>query len=211
MLVSVLHLLAKKRLVLASSSPRRQELIKSMGLDIELCPSTFEENLDYHDFKEFSNFVEATAAGKAEEVYQRLHETDPTADLLVIGADTMVTLGDEVYGKPKNPTDAVRMLTNLSGKCNRTHTGIVIRHSKGSRAFTEFTDVYFGELTKEQIQHYVDSGEPLDKAGAYGIQGIGGSLIRKIDGDYYCVMGLPLHRLCKELCLLLEQSEADSV
>ncbi|XP_036321537.1 dTTP/UTP pyrophosphatase [Rhagoletis pomonella] len=204
MLAAVKHLLAQKRIVLASSSPRRQELIKSIGVDIELCPSNFEENLDYRDFKEFSQFVEATAAGKAEEVYQRLHAADPTADLLVIGADTMVTLGSDVYGKPKDATDAVRMLTNLSGKCNRTHTGIVIRHDKGIRQFTETTDVYFGDLSNAQIQDYVKSGEPLDKAGAYGIQGIGGSLISKINGDYYCVMGLPLHRLCKELCALLE-------
>lgn len=207
MLATVKHLLAQKRIVLASSSPRRQELVKSIGLNIELCPSNFEENLDYRDFKEFAEFVEATAAGKAEEVYQRLHAADPTSDLLVIGADTMVTLGEEVYGKPKDAADAVRMLTNLSAKCNRTHTGIALRHSKGSRHFTETTDVYFGELTKAQIQDYVDSGEPLDKAGAYGIQGIGGSLIAKIEGDYYCVMGLPLHRLCKELCALLEDAE----
>lgn len=207
MLATVKHLLAQKRIVLASSSPRRQELIKSIGLNIELCPSNFEENLDYRDFEEFAGFVEATADGKAEEVYQRLHTADPASDLLVIGADTMVTLGDDVYGKPKDAADAVRMLTNLSGKCNRTHTGIALRHSKGSRHFTETTDVYFGELSKEQIQDYVDSGEPLDKAGAYGIQGIGGSLIAKIEGDYYCVMGLPLHRLCKEICALLEETE----
>ncbi|XP_054744647.1 dTTP/UTP pyrophosphatase [Anastrepha obliqua] len=206
MLASVKHLLEQKRIILASSSPRRQELIKSIGLSIELCPSSFEENLDYRDFKEFSQFVEATAAGKAEEVYQRLHAADPSDDLLVIGADTMVTLGKEVYGKPKDAADAVRMLTNLSGKCNRTHTGIALRHSKGVRHFTETTDVYFGELTQAQILDYVDSREPLDKAGAYGIQGIGGSLIERIDGDYYCVMGLPLHRLCKEICALLEES-----
>ncbi|XP_011176676.2 dTTP/UTP pyrophosphatase [Zeugodacus cucurbitae] len=209
MLATVKHLLARKRIVLASSSPRRQQLIRSIGLDIELCPSNFEENLDYHDFKEFAEFVETTADGKAEEVYQRLHAADPTADLLVIGADTMVTMGEEVYGKPKDAADAVRMLTNLSGKCNRTHTGISLRHSKGRRHFTETTDVYFGVLTKEQIQDYVDSGEPLDKAGAYGIQGIGGSLIEKIEGDYYCVMGLPLHRLCKEICALLEDTQND--
>uniref|UniRef100_W8BPC0 Septum formation protein Maf n=2 Tax=Ceratitis capitata TaxID=7213 RepID=W8BPC0_CERCA len=142
-------------------------------------------------------------------VYDSLHASDPTADLLVIGADTMVTLDNEVYGKPKDAADAVRMLTNLSGNCNRTHTGIAICHSKGTRLFTETTDVYFGDLTKEQIQEYVDSGEPLDKAGAYGIQGIGGSLIARIEGDYYCVMGLPMHRLCKEICALLEESEYD--
>ncbi|XP_065357417.1 dTTP/UTP pyrophosphatase [Calliphora vicina] len=199
MLAPIKHLLHTKRIILASGSPRRQELVKSLGLNAELIPSTFEENLDPAMFNDFSQFIEATALGKAEEVYNRLKNGDNPEELLVIAADTMVTMGSEIYGKPKNSEEAVRMLTNLSGKSNRVFTGVVLKHSKGVRSFTDTADVYFGDLSKEQIQDYVDSGDPLDKAGAYGIQGAGGALISRIDGDFYCVMGLPLHRLCCEL------------
>uniref|UniRef100_A0A1I8N6M9 Maf-like protein n=1 Tax=Musca domestica TaxID=7370 RepID=A0A1I8N6M9_MUSDO len=203
MLAPIKHLLAQKRIILASGSPRRQELVKSLGLNAELCPSTFEENLNPADFKDFSKFIEATALGKAEEVYNRLKNGDNQEELLVIAADTMVTMGSEIYGKPKDSDDAFRMLTNLAGNCNRVFTGVVLKHSKGVRCFTETADVYFGQLSREQIQAYVDSGEPFDKAGGYGVQGVGGAMISRIDGDYYCVMGLPLYRLCCELNKLL--------
>ncbi|XP_061399038.1 dTTP/UTP pyrophosphatase-like [Musca vetustissima] len=199
MLAPIKHLLATKRIILASGSPRRQELVKSLGLNAELCPSTFEENLNPADFKDFSKFIEATALGKAEEVYNRLKTGDNQEELLVIAADTMVTMGSEIYGKPKDNADALKMITNLAGKCNTVFTGVVLKHSKGVRSFTETADVYFGELSREQIEAYVATGEPLDKAGGYGVQGLGGALISRIDGDFYCVMGLPLHRLCCEL------------
>uniref|UniRef100_A0A1A9W2J9 Septum formation protein Maf n=1 Tax=Glossina brevipalpis TaxID=37001 RepID=A0A1A9W2J9_9MUSC len=204
MLAPIQHLLIKKRIILASGSPRRQELIKSIGLNAELCPSHFGEDLSPCGFENFSKFIEATALGKAEEVYNRLKIGDNQEDLLVIAADTLVTMGSEIYGKPKDKTDAIRMLTNLSGKCNRVFTGVVLKHSKGVHTFTETADVYFGKLSKEQIYAYVESGDPMDKAGAYGVQGPGGALISRIDGDYYCVMGLPLHRLCCELTNLLK-------
>ncbi|KAH8377897.1 hypothetical protein KR093_007753 [Drosophila rubida] len=199
MLAPIKHLLSNYRIVLASGSPRRQELVQMLGLNAELCPSTFAEDLNVADFKEFSDYIEATALGKAEEVFSRLSSTGDDKQLLVIAADTMVTLGKEIYGKPKDAADAVRMLTNLSGACNRVFTGVVLKHANGVRKFTDTADVYFGELSAAQIQSYVDSGHPLDKAGAYGVQGQGGALIPRIDGDFYCVMGLPLHRLCCEL------------
>ncbi|KRF78025.1 uncharacterized protein Dvir_GJ17875, isoform B [Drosophila virilis] len=161
MLAPIKHLLSNYRIVLASGSPRRQELVQMLGLNAELCPSTFEENLDVADFKEFSDYIEATALGKAEEVFQRLSGVDDSKKLLVIAADTMVTLGKEIYGKPKDAADAVRMLTNLSGACNRVFTGVVFKHALGVRKFTETADVYFGQLTEAQIQSYVDSGDPL--------------------------------------------------
>ncbi|XP_075154140.1 dTTP/UTP pyrophosphatase [Haematobia irritans] len=199
MLAPIKHLLPTKRIILASGSPRRQELVKSLGLNAELCPSTFEENLNPADYNDFSKFIEATALGKADEVYKRLKTGDNQEELLVIAADTMVTMGSEIYGKPKDSVEAFNMLKSLAGNCNRVFTGVVLKHSKGVRTFTETADVYFGQLSNEQIQEYVDSGEPLDKAGGYGVQGAGGALISRIDGDYYCVMGLPLHRLCCEL------------
>ncbi|XP_055847581.1 dTTP/UTP pyrophosphatase [Episyrphus balteatus] len=205
MLAPIKHILATKRIILASGSPRRQELVKTIGLNAELCPSTFEENLDPADYREFSDFVELTAKGKAEEVYDQLKAESPESDLLVIAADTMVTMGNEIYGKPKDANDAVQMLTRLAGNCNTPHTGVVIKHSKGIVRFTESAKVYFGQITQEQIQSYVDSGEPLDKAGAFGINGLGGAMIERIDGDYYTVMGLPLYRLTTELCKLYKE------
>ncbi|XP_017024501.1 dTTP/UTP pyrophosphatase [Drosophila kikkawai] len=199
MLAPIKHVLGNYRIVLASGSPRRQELVKMLGLNAELCPSTFEENLNLEDFKEFSDYIEATALGKAEEVFSRLSSSGDNKNLVVIAADTMVTLGKEIYGKPKDAADAIRMLTNLSGTSNRVFSGVVLKHANGVRKFTDTADVYFGHLLPEQIQSYVDSRDPLDKAGAYGVQGPGGALIHRIDGDFYCVMGLPLHRLCCEL------------
>ncbi|XP_055904189.1 dTTP/UTP pyrophosphatase [Eupeodes corollae] len=205
MLAPIKHILATKRIILASGSPRRQELVKTIGLNAELCPSMFEENLNPEDYKEFSEFVELTAQGKAEEVYDRLKAETPEADLLVIAADTMVTMGKEIYGKPKDASDAFQMLSRLAGNCNTPHTGVVIKHAGGVVRFTESAKVYFGQLSQEQIQAYVDSGEPLDKAGAFGINGLGGAMIERIDGDYYTVMGLPLYRLTTELCKLYKE------
>ncbi|KAH8324799.1 hypothetical protein KR074_001914 [Drosophila pseudoananassae] len=199
MLAPIKHLLGNYRIVLASGSPRRQELVSMLGLNAELCPSTFEENLNPEDYKEFSDYIEATALGKAEEVFDRLSAAGDIKNLVVIAADTMVTLGKEIYGKPKDAADAIRMLENLSGKSNRVFSGVILKHAKGVRKFTDTADVYFGDLLPEQIKSYVDSKDPLDKAGAYGVQGPGGALIQRIDGDFYCVMGLPLHRLCCEL------------
>ncbi|BFF95127.1 dTTP/UTP pyrophosphatase [Drosophila madeirensis] len=199
MLAPIKHLLSNYRVVLASGSPRRQEMVKILGLNAELCPSTFEENLNMADYKEFSEYIEATALGKAEEVFTRLSAQGDNKNLIVIAADTMVTLGEEVYGKPKNAEDAVRMLKKLSGACNRVFSGVVLKHAGGVRKFTDTADVYFSQLLPEQIQSYVDSGDPLDKAGAYGIQGPGGAMIERIDGDFYCVLGLPLNRFCREL------------
>ncbi|XP_034669141.1 dTTP/UTP pyrophosphatase [Drosophila subobscura] len=205
MLAPIKHLLSNYRVVLASGSPRRQEMVKILGLNAELCPSTFEENLNMADYKEFSEYIGATALGKAEEVFTRLSAQGDNKNLIVIAADTMVTLGEEVYGKPKNAEDAVRMLKNLSGACNRVFSGVVLKHAGGVRKFTDTADVYFSQLLPEQIQSYVDSGDPLDKAGAYGIQGPGGAMIERIDGDFYCVLGLPLNRFCRELNKLFQE------
>lgn len=168
-------------------------------MDILLCPSTFEEDLDLEDFPNFSEFVEATAEGKATEVFKRL-EAEGNAPDLVISADTMVALGDKLMGKPKDAAEATQMLTELNGKWHTCYSGVVLKGADKTVRFTETTRVQWGHATKEQIQAYVDSGDPLDKAGAYGINTLGGAFIPKIEGDYYTVMGLPLHRLCTELC-----------
>lgn len=144
--------------------------------------------------------MEATAQGKADEVFKRLGVEGKNPDL-VIAADTMVALEDKLMGKPKDKNEAMQMLTELNGKCHTCYSGVVLKSAEKTIRFTETTKVHWGYATKEQIQAYVDTGDPLDKAGAYGISSpLGGAFIPKIEGDFYTVMGLPLYRLCSELC-----------
>ncbi|XP_053696079.1 dTTP/UTP pyrophosphatase [Sabethes cyaneus] len=204
MLKPVLNQLATKRIVLASGSPRRQELIQNIGLsNVQLCPSTFEENLNKSDYS-FSEYVAETAYHKVLEVYKRLSaaaDTNQRPDI-VIGADTMVTMDGKMYGKPKTPEVAFQMLSELMGRQHIVYTGVVIKYHDKEVKFTEACKVNFGKANAEQIRAYVDTGEPLDKAGGYGIQGIGGTFVEKIDGDYFTVVGLPLYRISAELCKL---------
>lgn len=159
--------------------------------------------MDHKDFDSFSAFVEATALGKALEVADRLKD-DECPPALIISADTIVTLGEKVFGKPKKPDVAFEMLSELMGKSHIVYTGVVMKYKEEVVKFTESTKVTFGNANKDQIQSYVDTGEPLDKAGGYGIQGIGGCLIEKIEGDYFTVVGLPLYRLSTEICKLFK-------
>lgn len=166
-------------------------------------PSRFEENLNPKEFATFPEFVEATAMGKCLEVAERLKSDDRPPELIIAG-DTVVTLDGKVYGKPKRNEIALEMLSELIGKTHVVYTGVVLKYKDEFVQFTESTKVTFGKATREQIQSYVDTGEPLDKAGGYGIQGVGGCLIEKIDGDYFTVVGLPLYRLSTEICKLLK-------
>ncbi|XP_077296525.1 dTTP/UTP pyrophosphatase [Arctopsyche grandis] len=198
MLQSIMHVLKTKKIVLASSSPRRQELVKNVGLDVLLCPSVFEENLDPKDFPTLDEFVIETALQKVLEVDERLKKENNAADI-IIGADTMVTLNGKLFGKPTSEQDAFDILSQLSGKKHTVLTGVVVKFDSQTTKFCEKADVFFGDLTPEQIWAYVATKEPLDKAGGYGIQGIGGTLIRRIEGDYFTIMGLPLYRLSEVL------------
>lgn len=165
-------------------------------------PSTFEENLERKDFDSHSAFVKATALGKCLEVAERLKNDERIPDLIIAG-DTAVTLDGKIYGKPKKNEVAFEMLSELIGKSHVVYTGVVLKYEDQVVQFCESTKVTFGNATAEQIQGYVDTGEPLDKAGGYGIQGVGGCLIEKIEGDYFTVVGLPLYRLSLEICKLL--------
>ena len=165
-------------------------------------PSFFEENLNPKDYPNYPAFVEATALGKCLEVFGRLKTDDKQVDMIIAG-DTIVTLNGKVYGKPKKSEVAFEMLNELIGKTHVVYTGVVIKYKDELVQFTEAANVSFGKANAEQIQSYVDTGEPLDKAGGYGIQGRGGCLIEKIDGDYFTVVGLPLYRLSVEICKLL--------
>ena len=184
----------KRRMVLASKSPRRRELLEMLGAQFEVITSDCDENITGLAPRDL---VRELALRKAEAVYERLN--DP--DAVVIGSDTIVTPdGVKALGKPRDRSDAVRTLTELSGKWHSVCTGIAVigrtaDNTSKKIAETVETKVKFLDLTKEDCERYADTGEPLDKAGSYGIQGRGGALVEKIDGDYYSVVGLPVSRL----------------
>lgn len=184
----------KRRMVLASKSPRRRELLEMLGAQFEVITSDCDENITGLAPRDL---VRELALRKAEAVYERLN--DP--DAVVIGSDTIVTPdGVKALGKPRDRGDAVRTLTELSGKCHSVCTGIAVigraaDNTSKKIAETVETKVKFLDLTKEECERYADTGEPLDKAGSYGIQGRGGALVEEIDGDYYSVVGLPVSRL----------------
>ena len=184
----------KRRMVLASKSPRRRELLEMLGAQFEVITSDCDENITGLAPR---YLVRELALRKAEAVYERLN--DP--DAVVIGSDTIVTPdGVKALGKPRDRGDAVRTLTEISGKWHSVCTGIAVigraaDNTSKKIAETVETKVKFLDLTKEECERYADTGEPLDKAGSYGIQGRGGALVEKIDGDYYSVVGLPVSRL----------------
>lgn len=188
------------RYVLASGSPRRRELLEQVGLCFEISPAHGDERIT----KEFpADIVEELSRGKACEVaeaYLKKYEEDTT---VIIGADTIVVHGDEngsrIMGKPKDAADAAAMLARLQGSTHQVYTGVtlvVIRSGeKEVITFHEKTDVHMYPMTQEQIAAYVATGEPMDKAGAYAIQGRCAAYIRGISGDYNNVVGLPVARL----------------
>lgn len=180
-------------IVLASASPRRRELLAGIGLSFVVEPAQFEEaGVDAPTPEEW---VKAVARGKAAEVAAR------HPDALVIGADTAVLVDGEVLGKPKDAADAYRMLRLLSGRTHRVVTGVALirRNQQRERLHVESTDVTFGPLDDDQIQRYIATGEPMDKAGAYGIQEYGATLVRAVKGCYFNVVGLPLYSLAQML------------
>ena len=177
------------RIVLASASPRRKALLEMLGVEnLAIIPAEGEEIAP--EGASPGELVTALAEHKAREVAGRCGRDD-----LVIGADTVVVLDGEVLGKPKSEAEAVRMLSRLSGRSHRVYTGLAL--VRGGESFTEWeeSEVRFRPLRQEEIQRYVRSGEPMDKAGAYGAQGRGALLVERIDGDFFNVMGLPLCRL----------------
>ncbi|WP_069997964.1 Maf family protein [Cellulosilyticum sp. I15G10I2] len=182
--------------LLASSSPRRQELMQLLDIAFEIVVKPIEEKIE-EDLSPAEN-VKYLAFKKAAAVAQDYPEA------LVIGCDTVVVLNDRIIGKPKNPEDAKRILKALSGKAHYVCTGVAIINIKEKLeiCFCETTNVKMKDLTTDEIDDYIATDEPLDKAGAYGIQGKGAIYIEQISGDYYNVVGLPLNRLYKELIKL---------
>jgi len=178
-------------LILASASPRRRELLSYINPDFKAVALDLDESLP--DGTPPREGVEVLALRKARAAAQ-LYPNDT-----VIGADTTVALGGVVYGKPADEADAFRILRELSGREHMVYTGVAVISLGGERVFSEETAVRFIEMSDEDIHAYVRSGEPMDKAGAYGIQGGGALFVSGIRGDFYNVMGLPVCRLAQEL------------
>ncbi|WP_294549975.1 Maf family protein [uncultured Pseudoflavonifractor sp.] len=177
------------KIILASQSPRRKELLERMGIrDFE----TISPNVDESAFRGLppEELVRRLSAEKAAAVAGKAGE-----DAIVIAADTVVALEGAVLGKPADELDAFKMLSALSGVRHQVYTGVTVCRGGEKQTAHEVTDVTFRELSEEEIEHYIATGEPMDKAGAYGIQGYGALLIQGISGDYYNVMGLPVCRL----------------
>lgn len=175
------------RVILASSSPRRLQLLQQIGIEAEVRPAAFDE---LSTGKMADEIVLANAVGKCQAVCAACGDKVP-----VIAADTVVVLDGQILGKPKDAADAVRMLTELSGRTHKVLTGVAVSFRGRQLAEVCETEVIFRTLTAAEIADYVATGEPLDKAGAYGIQGRGAVFVEKINGCYNNVVGLPLTRL----------------
>ncbi len=182
-----------KSIVLASSSPRRKELLETIGLKFMVDAAEIEEDIGRKlkpaELVKTISLEKATAAAARH------------SDSIVIAADTIGVMGNKLLGKPCSAVEAVAMLRMMSGRGHSVLTGFTIVDSGDGRTVSKVveTRVYFKKLNDEEIENYIRSGEPLDKAGAYAIQGIGSSLIERIEGDYYNVIGLPLYALVSEL------------
>lgn len=171
------------RLILASQSPRRKEILSSLGFEYEVCPADIDESIP-----------EDTESIYVPEILSReksLAVLKNNPDAVVIGSDTVVICEGQILGKPGSEEEAKAMLALLSGRKHTVATGLCVCSRERTRSLVSLTDVYFHELSRSLIDSYVATGEPMDKAGAYGIQGVGSALVRKIDGDYFTVMGLP--------------------
>ncbi|PNJ02481.1 probable bifunctional dTTP/UTP pyrophosphatase/methyltransferase protein isoform X1 [Pongo abelii] len=209
-LCPVIGKLLHKRVVLASASPRRQEILSNAGLRFEVVPSKFKEKLDKASFATPYGYAMETAKQKALEVANRMHQKDLRTPDVVIGADTIVTVGGLILEKPVDKQDAYRMLSRLSGREHSVFTGVAIVHCSSKEhqldtrvsEFYEETKVKFSELSEELLWEYIHSGEPMDKAGGYGIQALGGMLVESVHGDFLNVVGFPLNHFCKQLVKL---------
>ena len=179
------------RIILASKSPRRQELIGNITPDFTVVVSEVDEVLPEGIVPEE---VPVYLAGIKAQAVAEKYPRD-----IVIGADTVVILDGEVLGKPRDAADAERMLTELSGRTHIVITGCAVIVNGKKRSFSEVTSVEFYPLSQKEIADYIATGEPFDKAGAYGIQGRGSVLVRRIEGDFFNVVGLPVARLKREL------------
>ncbi len=189
------------KIILASASPRRRELLEQLGVEFEIIPSQAEEKMKS---MEPSRMVMELSEIKAEDIYNRLSQEEKELST-VIGADTVVAFEDQVMGKPQSNSEAIEMLSRLQNNTHQVYTGVTLIFRKGPGkvpskiSFFEKTDVTMYPISSDEIAAYVNTGEPMDKAGAYGIQGRGAAFIKEIHGDYNNVVGLPIGRLYQEM------------
>lgn len=191
--------------ILASGSPRRRELLEKLGIPFDSMPSNVDENVELID-GDFKDYVQKLAVKKGSAVAERKQ------DALIIAADAIVVFEGAVYPKPATAEQAEQFLNQFSGKTHSVFTGVCIKGKEKEIVFSVETKVTFKELDEGLIKAYVNSGDPMDKAGGYGIQTAGALLVEKIDGDYLNVVGLPLSKLVeilrREDLLVLKASES---
>jgi septum formation protein len=171
--------------ILASASPRRRELLTLIGIAHEVRPANIDE----------SYLAGETPCQHAERLASEKASAIDAADAVIIGSDTIVVIDDDVLGKPRDRAHAVQMLRRLSGRSHVVMTGVAVRWKGQLVSALEEVGVTFRSLSDAEIERYIDTGEPMDKAGAYGIQGFGATIVERVDGDYFAVMGLALNRL----------------
>lgn len=179
------------KLILASASPRRKELLKNAGYEYEVCPADIDESTP--EGVEPQVACEILARKKAQAVLSE------NPDSVVLGSDTIVVLGNRILGKPQDEADAKAMLRELSGRVHQVYTGLCVCSKDKTLSLVSCADVRFYELSEEVIDAYIGTKEPMDKAGAYGIQGIGSMLVKSIEGDYFTIVGLPLSKAARML------------
>lgn len=184
-------------IILASASPRRQELIKLICSDFSVIPADIDETILDNIPIEYA--PEYLAVKKAEHIYRQSKPDD-----IVIGCDTGVFINNQMLGKPSDNRDAFEMLKMLSAKVHKVITGCAICCNGKTTSFSEITEVEFYPLSDDEITAYINTGEPLDKAGSYGIQGKGSLLVKGINGDYFNVVGLPVARLKREIDRIMQ-------
>lgn len=185
------------KVILASASPRRKELLSLIFNSYDICPADCDETLP--------NGIKAKEAVEYLSLIKNKAALESCGkDYLIVSADTVVAVDDEILGKPENKEDARRMISLLSGKTHQVYTGVTLSFNGNFKTFSEKTDVVFYNLTEEEIENYISTDEPYDKAGAYGIQGKAGLLVKSVNGDYYNVVGLPVARLKREILSFVE-------
>lgn len=178
--------------ILASASPRRRELLRLVGIDHEVRPADIDES--YLPGEQPVAHAERLARGKAEAI-----ASSAGREVVTIGSDTIVVVDGDVLGKPRDREQARQMLRRLSGRSHVVMTGVAVAWRGQTRSGVEEVGVTFRPLSDDEIDRYIDTGEPMDKAGAYGIQGFGATIVERVDGDYFAVMGLALNRLARLL------------
>ena len=180
-----------KHIILASASPRRKEILELADLKFDVMPSDAQEITTKTAPNEL---VMELASIKAKDIYKKSEKQS-----MIVGADTVVAYQGQILGKPADEADAKRMLTMLSGQTHEVYTGVCVIEDEKIKTFYEETKVTFYEISDEQIDHYIKTGEPMDKAGSYGIQGKAAVFIKGIEGDYYNVVGFPIARFLQEI------------